>query len=67
MTAYHLPQEAEGVRIVEGFELLDTRANRLRQRIAGNLPIPSMVRMAARSKPDGKYAEAAWAIWWGTK
>jgi len=26
-------------------------------------PIPSMVRMAARSKPDGKYAEAACARW----
>ncbi len=40
MTADHLPQEAERVRIVEGFDGLDTRTNGLRQRRAGYLADP---------------------------
>ena len=40
MTAHHLPQEAERVRIVEGFDGQDTRANGLRQRSASYLADP---------------------------
>ena len=37
MTADHLPQEAERVRIIDVFDGLDTRPNGLRQRRAGYL------------------------------
>jgi hypothetical protein len=37
MSAHHLPQEAERVRIVEGFDGLDTRTSGLRQQRAGDL------------------------------
>jgi len=38
--AHHLPQESDRVRIVEGFDRLDTRAGGLRQRRAGDLADP---------------------------
>jgi hypothetical protein len=40
MRTHHLPQEAERVRIVERLDLLDTGANGLRQRRAGDLADP---------------------------
>src|SRR5258705_10276111 len=40
MTAHHLPQEAERVRIIECFDGLDTRTNSLRQRRDGYLADP---------------------------
>src|SRR6476646_1975638 len=61
ITADDLPDEPKRMRIVEYFNRLYARTDGLRRVEAAASPMPSMMRMAARSKPDGKYAEAAWA------